>query len=91
MKLLSLAQVAHEWGVHRATVARWVTNGIHGERLAATWVGGRLRVMPEAAADFFARIAERANGDNIPAVESAGDVARRVEAARAAIRKFSNN
>jgi hypothetical protein len=91
VKLLSLAQVANEWGVHRATVNRWVSHGIHGERLAALRVGGRLKVREEAAADFFARIAERATGDNIPAVESAGDVMRRVEAARAAIRAASKN
>lgn len=89
MKLLTLAQVAHEWGVHRATVARWVDRGILGERLPALRVGGRLRVREEAAADFFARITERASGDNIPTVESAGDVAKRIEAARAAIRAAS--
>lgn len=91
MVMQTIRAVANEYGVHRATVVRWITSGIHGQKLNAQKVGGNWRVSPDAAADFFARCTEKATGENIPAVESPGDVAKRIEAARKAIRRMSNN
>ena len=42
---LSLRAVAHEVGVHLATVWRWTLSGVRGRRLRAIRVGGRRYVL----------------------------------------------
>ncbi len=50
---LSLREVAEHLNVHVTTVARWVSVGVRGHRLASVLIGGRRFVLRVALEDFF--------------------------------------
>jgi adenosylmethionine-8-amino-7-oxononanoate aminotransferase len=52
---------------HRATVWRWILNGLHGIRLESVKVGGRRFTSEEAIERFIARTTAVANGEQPPA------------------------
>lgn len=51
---LSMNEVAEIVGVHGTTVARWVTVGVRGHKLASVLVGGRRFVLRTALEGFLA-------------------------------------